>query len=327
MRGEELRGAVERFGEYLATERRLSPRTVAAYSRELTVGMTCLLRDEKTGCEEETAGPGTADVAAIVARPKLGGGRASPKTQNHRLSIWREFCRYAAERERWPTNPTAGIPWAKVPRDARLKAVVDRKGIDLLVAAARGQANPAFAARDAAVIGLLYHSGLRLSELVGLDVANVAGIGGGENGGRPPVLLSVLRKGGIFQDLPLNTEAAGLSARWLRERDGLGLDTAERALLVSRQRRRITGRAVEQLVARLGERAGLGQRVTPHLLRHSFATALLASGAAYPTAQRLLNHSRVETTAIYAHPGEAEARDAVERLVGRTPTEPDENGD
>jgi len=290
-----LSEAVAGFVEFLALERRLRPRTVEAYEAELVTAL----------CYLEAAGLGPEQVSAAVTRPLVGGDEASPKTQNHRLAVWRTFGKWLVARHGLDSNPAADVEWAKVPRDRRRKPVLGAEETRRLVAAA-GQGALPFSARDAAIAGVLWHTGLRLSELVALDLRHV---GDGEFAG-------FVRKGGAVCDIPLNSEAAALLRAWTDARARISrLAAKETALFVSRRRRRMSDRAVQQMLAAAGEAAGLPMRVTPHLLRHSYCTALLKAGVAWPTVQRLMDHSRVSTTAQYAHPGPEEAREAVERLA------------
>ena len=322
---EELKCASARFVGQARAEQRLSVRTCDRYEAELNAGISYLA---ETGPDADAA-LAAETVSRIIRRPKKGGGGPSKGTLRHRLSAWRTFCRYLVSREGWEEDPARGVEWAKAERPRGGRQVVTGEGLDRLVRAAkkgpprRARYAEAYSARDAAIIGVLGHCGLRLSELVALDVSNVAGTSAAglvpdvAPAADPdgPLLCGILRKGGKVDDLPLNTEAAHLLGVWLLLRKALPLPPGERALFVSRRMRRLSRRAVQHLVARLGKRAGVEVRVTPHLLRHSFCTALLRNRVPFPLVQQLMAHTQVSTTMRYAHPNAAEARAAVETLT------------
>ena len=247
-----------------------------------------------------------------------------------RLAIWRSFGGHLVKREGWPKNPAGAVDWAKLRTCRSRREIVGRRGLARMIETAAADTagagfRAAFAARNAAIMAILGHCGLRLAELVGLDVDHVRGLGfvGGYRDippspeGQGPMLREVVRKGGKTADIPLNGEAAHRLGVWLALRDGIsGLPPDERALFVSRRRSRICKRAVQIIVAHAGKAAGIRTRVTPHLLRHGFCDELFRRGVPPPTIQGLMGHTSISTTVLYAHPDADDERRAVETLVG-----------
>jgi integrase/recombinase XerC len=148
-----------------------------------------------------------------------------------------------------------------------------------------------FATRDRAIMELLYSSGLRLAEIVGLDLAALD---------LPDRTVHVLGKGNKARLVPVGRIALRALEQWLAERACL-VRPGEQALFVGRGGRRLGRRAVELRIAHWARRQGLSARVYPHLFRHSFASHLLESGAELRGVQELLGHADIATTQIYTH--------------------------
>jgi integrase/recombinase XerC len=146
-------------------------------------------------------------------------------------------------------------------------------------------------ARDKAIMELFYSSGLRLSELVGLDVAAVD---------LPDRTVRVLGKGNKTRIVPVGRQAVEALRRWLKERAGLA-KPAVQALFVGNRGRPLSVRTVQLRVGAWGRRQGIGVHVHPHMFRHSFATHLLESSGNLRGVQELLGHADIGTTQIYTH--------------------------
>lgn len=170
-----------------------------------------------------------------------------------------------------------------------------------------------FGPRDYWLIGLALHTGLRVSELVGLDVHHVA------TGGRPRQALDLparLGKGGRGRIVPLNGVARRAVAEILAFNQARGFSVAPEApLLVNRYHQRVSTRYVQRLVEGLREKAGLDVRATPHTLRHTFASEVAGRHGNLRAVQLLLGHFRLETVEIYTHPSREELDRAVSSLV------------
>ena len=172
--------------------------------------------------------------------------------------------------------------------------------------------------RDHCILELARHTGLRVGELVGLDVSDV--VSGGQ-GGTPLCVRTELyvrpaiAKGGFGRLIPLNAKARSILARQLDFQRRRGFSIAPSApLFTSKAHRRLTTRAVQYVFADLRERAGLAAPVTPHSARHLFGTCLAQAGS-LPVVQAVMGHRRLSSTQVYMHPSRAELAAAVERLV------------
>lgn len=302
---EELKTAISQFLAHEAL--RLSSRTVETYAQELTGAVAFAL---KHNLLQPPAGLSAAVIAALVRRSDTSGALPAASTFNHRLSVWRCFFRFATAHLRWPLDLTADLARRNERSHLKARRIVEPDELALMLQAARNHPEPLLAARDVAVVGLLFHTGLRVAELVRLNSIQVV-----ELEGRHARLVGVLRKGSIVHDLPLNKDAVAYLRAWLDVRSTVHLSEGDDALFVSRKRQRISVRAVQHLVSRLARSAQLPVSVHPHLLRHSFASALLSAGAPLSAVQQLMAHSRLSTTEIYLHSNDQQARAAVELLT------------
>jgi integrase/recombinase XerD len=286
------RHRIETFLEALAAERGAAGNTLAAYARDLCDFAAWL---QATGATLDDAG--RAAVEAYIE--DLAGRGLSAATRARRLSAIRQFYRFAFS-EGWRTDdPGAGIPGPArkrpLPRTLNV-ADVDR----LLDGAARTQGPPDRVARLACIVELLYATGLRVSELVQLPRAAVRG---------DPRMILVRGKGGRERMVPLSRPARAALAEWCRHRDAAEADAVRRGgraspfLFPSRGRAgHLTRVAVFQMLKELAVRAGIDPgRLSPHAMRHAFATHLLANGADLRAIQALLGHADISTTEIYTH--------------------------
>ena len=281
--------SVGSFLEDLRTQRRASPHTVAAYRSDLA-----LICEYAAG--RELARLSTHDLRAAIARLHARGRSAASLART--LSAWRAYYRWLAEHGALDSSPLTGLRAPR--RDKRLpKALTADQAVQL--AAYEGDAGW-LAARDHALIELLYSSGLRLSELVSLDRHHFA-----QERGQPASLgwidldageATVLGKGGKMRTVPIGAPARAALARWLERRDMVsGCDP--RALFVSSRGGRLAARSVQARLAQVARQLGLGVHVHPHVLRHSFASHLLQSSGDLRAVQELLGHANISTTQIY----------------------------
>lgn len=278
-----------RFLDELATQRRLSPLTVAAYERDLA--RLARLADDQP-LERLTH----ADARRLAARLRAGGLGATSIARV--LSAWRSFYRWLAGRQLVQSNPLTGV---RAPRRAQRlpKALAPDEAVRL---AAHDTDGTALALRDRAIVELLYSCGLRLSELVSLDRRYFAAAGA-----RPAssgwvdlatAEVTVTGKGAKTRTLPIGVPAVDALRAWLPARDALpGVD--ERALFVSARGTRLSARSVQQRLAQLAQRLGLGVHVHPHVLRHSMASHVLQSSGDLRAVQELLGHANISTTQVY----------------------------
>ena len=210
----------------------------------------------------------------------------APKSLQRHLSAIRAWFRYLLRENRVADNPADGVRAPRVQR--RLPHTLD---VDQLGRLLELNGDTPLDHRDRAIMELFYSSGLRLAELVGLDVSGIPAADG---------LLEITGKGGKARRVPVGRVAREAIDAWVAVRPQLA-NTGEPALFVSQRGTRLSARSVE---ARLRQRAieqGMPRHVHPHMLRHSFASHLLESSGDLRAVQDLLGHADISTTQIYTH--------------------------
>ncbi|MBI1239979.1 MAG: tyrosine recombinase [Alphaproteobacteria bacterium] len=284
----------------LAVERNAAANTIEAYRRDLSA-LTAFLRKRKTSL----AAASPDDLSAFLAQ--LGAaGMAAATLARHRSAL-RQFYRFLYASGAISRDPASGL---EAPRRARtLPAVLSEKEALALIEAARGDGRPDDL-RLVALLELLYAAGLRVSELVSLPMSAVRRAGP----------LRIKGKGGRERIVPVHDAARAAVEAYLRVRDTFlprakktGSSEASPYLFPSRGTPgHLTRQRFGQMLKALGLRAGLApERVHPHVLRHSFATHLLAHGADLRVVQELLGHADLSTTQIYTHVADARLKAAV----------------
>ncbi len=273
--------AVAAYLDELAEQRRLSPHTVANYRRDLTQLLTAA---DGQPLDRLLVHHIRRFVASLHARGLSGRSLA------RLLSAWRGFFTWLGERGLVKLNPCEGMRAPKSPRRLPKALSVDETA-RLLEPDDDGDGR--LEARDAAMFELLYSSGLRLAELVGLDRDALDGIlHEGE--------VRVLGKRAKLRLVPVGSQARLALAAWAAVRDELAA-ADEPALFVNRRGRRISPRSVELRLARRAVRLGLPQHVHPHMLRHSFASHVLQSSGDLRAVQEMLGHASIASTQVYTH--------------------------
>ncbi len=265
----------------LAEQRRLSPHTIANYRRDLA---QLLAAAEGQPLDRLLVHHIRRFVAGLHAKGLSGRSLA------RLLSAWRGFFAWLGERGLVRINPCDGIRAPKSPRRLPKALSVD-EAARLLQPDDDGDSR--LEARDAAMFELLYSSGLRLAELVGLDRDALDSIlSDGE--------VRVIGKRSKPRLVPVGSQARQALAAWAAVRDALAA-TDEPALFVNRRGRRIGPRSVELRLARRAVRLGLPQHVHPHMLRHSFASHVLQSSGDLRAVQEMLGHASIASTQVYTH--------------------------
>jgi integrase/recombinase XerD len=288
---------VEAFLEMLAAERGAAANTLEAYRRDLTAFAGFLAG---RGGSLDTAG--VDDIRGFLGRLAQAG--MAPRTAARRLSALRQFYRFLLTEGLRGDDPTVGVD---SPRQGRpLPKILSEAEVGLLLDAAHGHEGPE-ALRLAALVEVLYASGLRISELVGLRLAAAQ---------RDQRLLIVTGKGGKERMVPLSPAARQSLSAYLAVREhflparGKGPQAAKSAskpaspwLFPSRAAEgHLTRHRVAQLLKELAREAGLdAAKVSPHVLRHAFASHLLDHGADLRSLQKMLGHADISTTQIYTH--------------------------
>jgi integrase/recombinase XerC len=270
-----------RFLSHLAHERRMSGHTIAAYRHDLlTLVEFCGRR--KLARWDALDNP---QLRAFAAAEH--GGGLSPRSIQRRLSAVRTFYEFLMREGVARRNPALDVRAPKTKK--RLPATLDADQMARLLAF---RVDDSLSARDKAIMELFYSSGLRLTELVSLDLSGI------DLGDRT---VRVLGKGNKTRIVPMGRQAIDALKKWLGERAGIVERSAVEALFVGRTGRRLTARAVQLRVGTWARRQGIGMHVHPHMFRHSFATHLLESSGDLRGVQELLGHADIGSTQIYTH--------------------------
>lgn len=279
-----LPGACRDFLQWLFAERRLGRATIEAYARDLAQFEAWLARRNMS-----------LDAPEAVRRDEIRGfvadmhrRRLAKSSMARKLAALRALFAFLAERGRTSASPLRGVRNPK--QELRHPRALN---VDQAVTLLDGSAPPEPAAwRDLALAELLYGSGLRVSEAVGLDVEDVD-LGAG--------VARVLGKGGKTRLAPLSDVSRSRLADYLARRQAWPRTPDEPALFLGVRGGRLNRREACRILERLAGQAALPQRVHPHMLRHSFGTHLLEAGADLRGVQELLGHSRLSTTQRYVH--------------------------
>ncbi len=273
-------GELARFRQYLTRERRLSGHTDSSYARDLAA----LVRF----CDQQGVSAWAAlehdQVRLFAARSHAAG--LAPRSVQRRLSAVRSFLNFLIRDGLLSHNCAVEV---RAPKGARrLPGTLDADSMARLL---QIPGQDALAVRDRALMELLYSSGLRLAEIVGLDVQdlNVA-----------DRTVRVLGKGSKTRVLPVGRKALTALSAWLAMRAAL-VSPDNPAVFVGATGRRLGARAIQKRVAFWAVRQGLPMHVHPHLFRHSFASHLLESSGELRAVQELLGHADISTTQVYTH--------------------------
>lgn len=282
-----MEALISDFLRWLTHEKGYSRHTISGYRHDLLEfaaslpagGHTIEAIDNPT-VRQFVAGLHGINNAATVAR---------------KLSALRSFFHFLKRRKKIATDPMTGISGPQIHQQIPVFLTVDE--VFLLLEAPGEQDR--YPDRDRAILELLYSTGIRVAELVSRNLDDLDFATG---------MLKVRGKGNKERLVPVGRPARESVLAWLPSRQQLTMDRASRglepdrqALFLNHRGSRLTSRSVERLVQSYGERAGIPQMVTPHALRHSFATHLLEMGADLRSVQELLGHASLSTTQRYTH--------------------------
>lgn len=265
--------------------RNYSPHTLDAYRRDLVQFLNSI--SKRVSGKPNVSHVDSLAIELFLEDLELEGLAAS--SINRKLAVVRSLCHYLVERRWLPKDPSVSVHAPKMERAVPvvLTEAQVRRELDALPRGTQEER------RDAAIIEILYGSGIRVSELVGLDMGDIDDTGDGTSTGIQ-LMLKVLGKGSKERIVPAGAAAAIAVLTYLEGRPGIrGCDP----LFVGQSGRRLSPRAVQRIVARRLQ----GQHVSPHVLRHSFATHLMNAGADIRDIQALLGHACLSTTQIYTH--------------------------
>ncbi len=272
-------GYQKEYLEFLAFERGLSTLTRESYARDLQ-------QFNKLSKHEALDAIKVTHVRRFIAAMHSSG--LSSKTIARRLSAWRGFYDFLINRHQFTSNPMTGL---RAPKSAKTlpQALSIEQSIKLVDVAG----DDILSVRDHAILELFYSSGLRLSELVGLNLGAID-----ETGGQ----VTVTGKGNKTRVVPVGSHALQAIKNWLPIRANILINhPSENAVFITQQGSRITPRAVQYRVKQWSIKQGLDTSVHPHLLRHSFATHVLQSSGDLRAVQEMLGHANISTTQIYTH--------------------------
>ncbi len=293
----EAQQLIERYLEYVRVEKRLAQRTVELYALDLSKLNAFAAQVPVALCDVKNA-----HIRRWVAHMHSGGrsGRGIALI----LSGWRGFYAWLGRDGKVPSNPVQDVRSPKAP-----KPLPKALGVDDAVQFADFESddNPWLEARDAAMVELLYGSGLRVGELIGLDVQASKDAKGWVD--LQAAEAHVLGKGSKRRTVPVGATALKALERWLTLRGPMGTASggpvhatqanAAAALFTGRNGTRLTAQSVWQRLKRRSLQAGISTPVHPHMLRHSFASHVLQSSGDLRAVQELLGHANITTTQVY----------------------------
>ncbi len=284
---------LEAYIRYLVAEKNLSPFTLRNYRTDLLQFEAFLLED---GSDMMTADRFAA--RRYLASLKERGTATASMTR--KVSTIRGFYKFLVREGKLESSPLTGLVAPK--RERRLPHILSEDELSMIIEAA-DESTPR-GLRNRAILELMYAAGVRLSEVVGLDLRHLD---------LEERTVLVRGKGNKERIVIIGAQAEKAIRRYLSKGRPRLATGAEAALFVNRDGKRLSGRSIEIIVRKHALKAGLDQRVWPHLLRHSFATHLLDGGAELRVVQDLLGHASAQTTQIYTHVTEERQRDKLER--------------
>ncbi|TNC81466.1 MAG: tyrosine recombinase XerC [Oleiphilus sp.] len=271
---------LDAFFNHLSTERQLSPRTLDAYSRDLHRFRDWCQRE----AHDDLHSLRNEHIRMYVAGLKRSG--LSGRSIQRSLSSLRSLYRYLARESGLENNPCSDIPAPKY--DKKLPSVL---AVDQAIHLVDSDEGDWHRIRDRAMFELLYSSGLRLSELVGLNIPRID---------LDQASVRVTGKGNKQRDLPVGSKAVEAIREWLLFRSDVPA-VDEQALFISQRGRRISARTVQARLKLWAQEKGLPSSLSPHTLRHSFASHMLESSQNLRAVQELLGHADISTTQVYTH--------------------------
>ncbi len=270
---------LQKYWDYLRIERQLSAHTLLNYQRQLSAVVEILQQNDLRTWQQVTPGV----VRFILADSKKSG--LKEKSLALRLSALRQFFSYLVMQGELKVNPATGI---SAPKQSRLLPKnIDQEQVGKLLS---NQSKEPIDIRDRAMLELMYSSGLRLSELQGLNLSSI---------NTRVREVRVLGKGNKERILPFGRYASHAVQEWLKVR--LLFNPKDDALFVSSLGNRMSHRSIQKRMEIWGVKQGLNSHLNPHKLRHSFATHMLEASSDLRAVQELLGHSNLSTTQIYTH--------------------------
>lgn len=276
---------IEDYIHFIQVERQLSPNTLQSYRRDLESYAFFLAEEQQLPNYDAVT-----RQHILVHLEKLRNDGKSARTVARHISSIRSFHQFLLREKVTTTDPTVHLEMPQL--EKKLPNVLSIEQIDALIAAPDLSTPQGY--RDVAMLELLYGSGMRISELVELDLGDIHLTMG---------FVRVFGKGGKERIIPLGRGAIEAVNRYLKSARGelLGNAPTTDALFISRRGKRLTRQGCWKIIKQHAETANIQQNLTPHVLRHSFATHLIENGADLRAVQEMLGHSDISTTQIYTH--------------------------
>ncbi|MXY42892.1 MAG: site-specific tyrosine recombinase XerD [Dehalococcoidia bacterium] len=283
-----MQQAVEQFLNYTTVERGLSPNTLAAYRNDLTQLVEFLQsRDSSLQSHGSWKRVGTDALTAFVLDLHERG--YSDKTKTRKVASTKALFGFLLEEGVVDKNPMEDF--SSPGTGESLPETLSVEEVEALLSV--GESDTPMSLRDRAIIEVMYATGVRVSELVSLDIDDVD---------LDESFVRCMGKGSKERIIPLHDEAVETVSEYLEDgRPSLAGNAAGRALFVSRKGGRLTRQALWLILKGRAQAAGIERKITPHTLRHSFATHLLIGGAPLRHVQELLGHASITTTQVYTH--------------------------
>jgi len=264
--------------DYLRTIKHYSPATIDSYQRDLQGFVEYLREQDITDIRQASIH----DIRAYIANCHRKG--LAESSMQRLLSSLRSFYKHLIRNNQIGSNPAADV---RAPKGAKkLPKVLDVDQVDRLLS---GTHTSPLEMRDHAMMELMYSSGLRLSELVNLDLLDVD-LSAGQ--------VKITGKGNKTRYLPIGQQAREALSSWLELRESI-VNTGETAVFINHRGSRLSQRAVQKRMREQAQKTALGVHVHPHMLRHSFASHLLESSGDLRSVQELLGHANISTTQVY----------------------------
>lgn len=274
--------ARDRYLDYIREVRQLSPHTLSNYQRDLDAFVQWSDSRGITQAEKVQE----ADIRQWVSHLHRRGLAGSSIQRS--LSATRSLFNFLGRENGYPRNPAASVQAPRKPR--KLPKTMDADQVDQYLSF--DQDSP-LASRDSAIAELFYSSGLRLAELVAVNLQDI------DHQAR---LITVTGKGNKTRTVPVGGTALGAIEQWLQQRPPIAADPdSANALFTSLRGKRISVRNIQDRIKLQGRKSGMSQDVHPHMLRHSFASHMLESSGDLRAVQELLGHANIATTQIYTH--------------------------
>lgn len=295
----DLQFALQDYLHFLKVERQLADNTISSYKRDLTAYTGWLATN--------TALSDTIDQQLITTYLyKLKEQGKSSRTISRHISSIRSFHQFMLRDKVTDTDPTVHLELPKL--EKKLPRVLSVTDIDKLIQAV-GTSSPQ-CIRDTAILELLYGTGMRVSELIGMDVEDINLTMG---------FVRVFGKGRKERIIPLGSTAVKACTSYLKDvrPEFVSSGASKDALFLNARGGRLTRQSIWSLLQEGSKNAGLTQKLTPHMLRHSFATHLVENGADLRAVQEMLGHADISTTQIYTHVSRTRLKDVYSQFHPR----------